>query len=65
MLNKTVLAVAISASLTSAAFAADKYQKYNFTNQANISQKSAEISPGKQKAICKYMVSKVNNPCTI
>ncbi len=62
MLNKTVLALAISASLTSAAFAADKYQKYNFTNQTNVSQKSAEISPEYRKQIASTWLVKLNAP---
>ena len=43
MLNKTMIALAISASFTGTALAADKYQKYNFTNQV-INKASQQIT---------------------
>jgi minor extracellular serine protease Vpr len=44
MLNKTILALAITSSLSVSAFAADKYQKYNFTNQPNVAVKSGKLN---------------------
>jgi minor extracellular serine protease Vpr len=43
MLNKTLLAIAITSSLTVSAFAAEKYQKYNFTNQPSVAMKSGKV----------------------
>jgi hypothetical protein len=43
MLNKTLLAIAITSSLTVTAFAAEKYQKYNFTNQPSVAMKSGKV----------------------
>jgi len=43
MLNKTILALAITSSLSVSAFAADKYQKYNFTNQAPVTTKIGSV----------------------
>lgn len=62
MLNKTVLALAIGASLSSAAFAADKYQKYNFNNQAMISEASATVSPDERMQLPTTWLIKLNTP---
>lgn len=44
LINKSAVAIAITASLTATAFAADKYQKYNFTNQAPVAIKTGTIN---------------------
>lgn len=62
MLNKTLLALAISASISNSAIAADKYQKYNFTNQANVqAQNGAVTIENIAKAPTTWLV-KLNTP---
>lgn len=62
MLNKTVLALAISASISGSALAADKYQKYNFTNQEKIALETGTISLDDRKQTPTTWLIKLNSP---
>jgi hypothetical protein len=62
MLNKTVLAIAISSSLTMTAFAADKYQKYNFTNQTNVVSEKVTLDLNKKVQTTTTWLIKLNTP---
>ncbi len=62
LIKKSAVALAITASLTATAFAADKYQKYNFTNQAPVTIKTGTIDLEKNINKPSAWLIKLNTP---
>ena len=62
LIKKSAIALAITASLTATAFAADKYQKYNFTNQAPVAIKTGSIDLEKNINKPTGWLIKLNSP---